>query len=136
MSRVVIALLAGAVFFSSSCAGDGGGKRDEVVKQVMVETDRPTDVSSLSRKVFVHVTDEGCVLELGGSRIVCSGHGAYAGRVGSSSGWLRVGALDLSYDRRNLRVRSKSRITNLALTESLNVIVDQSGAVARSIFTE
>ena len=130
-------LLAGcAVALFSSCASDGSGKRDEVVKQVMVETDRPTDVSSLSRKVRVHVTDEGCVLNLGDSRIVCSGHRGYAGRIGSSSGWLRVGALDLSYDRRNLRVRSKSRITNLALTESLNVIVDQDGLVARSIFIE
>lgn len=131
---LILALLATAV--GPSCASDDDGSSSETVKQVMVETDRPIEVSSLSRTIRVEVGEEGTILHLGRSRIACPGYRGYAGRIGTTSGWVRVGALDFSYDRQNVRVRSKSRWTNMALSDSLNVVIEQNGSVGRSIFTD
>lgn len=119
-----------------SCASDDSGTPSEKVKQVMVETDRGIEVASLSRTVAVDVGEEGTVIRLGHSRIACPGYRGYAGRIGTATGWIRVGALDFTYDRRQVRVRSKTRWTTLTLTDNLNVVIDQDGALGRSIFTD
>ena len=131
---ILLMLLAAA---ATSCTSDGApASPSEKVKDVMVETDRPVEVASLERTVRVTSVDGGVLIRLEHARIFCPGYDRFAGRVGTRSGWLRVGKLDFSWNDDNMQVRAPSRWTRLNLRPELNVVIDQDGTIGRSIFTD
>ena len=105
-------------------------------KVVLVESQEELDLSDANGRVSVRVNDGDTLFVLDDRRFICRGVAGYIGRFDTHAGWLKAGKLEFGYDRDKVWVRGPKSWSTFPREGEQNYVVDQTGALGRSVFRE